>query len=239
MGQEVESPTSPDVVVEIEDYLDAMSNEQLIGMCSERGFGIVNDESELQHKDYVEAARRCLNMEDEMNAILAENPDLAAELETEILRMKDAKERLEEERDQILAETAILKEQLKNAGVDIPASESTTNTTLSQQPQQLSLEEVLRESLTELVERVTSDARVVGAFLQPVVQPVMGALKMVAKHTGALPYLEAWKDKASPHLKAWKEKAGVGFAQFKVIAVAKYKEFQESNDPPPSKQMAA
>jgi hypothetical protein len=235
MGQEVESPTSPDVVVEIEDYLDAMSNEQLIGMCNERGFGIVNDESELEHKDYVEAARRCLSMEDEMNAILAENPDLAAELETEILRMKDAKERLEEERDQMLAETAILKEQLKNAGVDI----SDTNSTLSQQPPPLSLEEVLRESLTELVERVASDARVVGAFRQPVVQPVLGALKMVAKHTGALPHLEAWKEKALPHLEIWKEKAGVGFAQFKVIAVAKYKEFQESGAPAPPNQAVA
>jgi hypothetical protein len=222
MGQEVESSSTPDVVVEIEDYLDAMSNEQLIGMCSERGFGIVNDESELEHKDYVEAARRCLSMEDEMNAILAENPDLAAELEEEIIRMKDAKERLEEERDQILAETAILKEQLKNAGVDI----SETNTTPSQPIQQLTLEEVLRESLTELVERVASDARVVGAFLEPVLRPVLGALKMVAKHTGALPYLETWKDKA-----------GVGFEQVKGIVVAKVKQYQESNAP--SNQTAA
>jgi hypothetical protein len=219
MGQEVESPSKPEVVVEIEDYLDAMSNEQLIGMCSERGFGIVNDEAELEHKDYVEAARRCMSMEDEMNAILAENPDLAAELEAEIERMEKAKERLEEERDQMLAEKAILEEQLKNAGVNVPASESKTNATLSQQPQQqLSLEEVLRESLTELFERVASDARVVVTFLQPVLKPILGGLTMVAKHTGALPYLEAYK-----------EKAGIGIKQIKGIVLAKFNEYQESN----------
>jgi hypothetical protein len=225
MGQEVESPSSPDVVVEIEDYLDAMSDEQLIGLCTERGFGIVNDEAELQHKDYVEAARRCMNMEDEMNAILAENPDLAAELEAEIERMQVAKERLEEERDQMLAEKLILEEQLKNAGVDVPASESNTNTT---PPQQLSLEEVLRESLTELFQRVASDARVVGTFLQPVLRPVLGGLKTVAKHTGALPYLEAYK-----------MKAGIGIEQLKGIVVAKIKQFQESKASTPSNQTKA
>jgi hypothetical protein len=219
MGQEVESPSKPEVIVEIEDYLDAMSDEQLIGMCSERGFGIVNDEGELEHKDYVEAARRCMSMEDEMNAILAENPDLAAELESEIERMQKAKERLTEERDQMLAEKAILEEQLKAAGIDLTnASESKTDATLSQPQQQLSLEEVLRESLTELFERVASDARVVVEFLQPVLKPILGGLKMVAKHTGALPYLEAYK-----------EKAGIGFKQVKGIALAKYKEYQEAN----------
>jgi hypothetical protein len=217
MGQEVESPSKPEVVVEIEDYLDAMSDEQLIGMCSERGFGIVNDEGELEHKDYVEAARRCMSMEDEMNAILAENPDLAAELESEIERMQKAKERLTEERDQMLAEKAILEEQLKAAGIDL-ANESKTNATLSQPQQQMSLEEVLKVSLTELFERVASDARVVVEFLQPVLKPILGGLKMVAKHTGALPYLEAYK-----------EKAGIGFKQVKGIALAKYKEYQESN----------
>jgi hypothetical protein len=225
-GQDVESPPKPEVVVEIEDYLDAMTDEQLIGMCSERGFGIVNDEAELEHKDYVEAARRCMSMEDEMNAILAENPDLAAELEAEIERMQKAKERLEEERDQMLAEKAILEEQLKNAGVNVPASESKTNDTLSQPPQeQMSLEEVLRVSLTELFERVASDARVVVTFLQPVLKPILGGLMMVAKHTGALPYLEAYK-----------AKAGIGFQQIKVIVFAKVKEYQESNASAPSNQ---
>jgi hypothetical protein len=228
MGQEVESPSSTDVVVEIEDYLDAMSDEQLIGLCTERGFGIVNDEAELQHKDYVEAARRCMNMEDEMNAILAENPDLAAELEAEIERMQVAKERLEEERDQMLAEKLILEEQLKNAGVDVLASESNTNTTPPQQPQQLSLEEVLRESLTELFQRVAQDARVVGTFLQPVLRPMLGSLKTVAKHSGALPYLEAYK-----------EKAGIGIEQLKRIVGAKIKQFQENKASTPLNQTKA
>lgn len=228
MGQEVESPSKPDVVVEIEDYLNAMSDEQLRSMCSERGFGIVNDEAELEHKDYVEAARRCMSMEDEMNAILAENPDLAAELEAEIERMQKAKERLEEERDQMMAEKAILEEQLKNAGLDIPASKSKTNATPSQLPQQLSLEEVLRESLTELFERVASDARVVGAFLQPILKPILGGLKMVAKHTGALPYLEAYK-----------EKAGIGIKQVKELVVAKIKKYQETTAPASPNRTAA
>jgi hypothetical protein len=72
--------------------------------------------------------------------------------------------------------------------------------------------------LTELFERVASDARVVVEFLQPVLKPILGGLKMVAKHTGALPYLEAYK-----------AKAGIGFKQVKGIALAKYKEYQESN----------
>jgi hypothetical protein len=220
-GQEVETPpSSDDIVVEIEDHLDAMSDEQLIGMCEDRGFGIVNDDGELKHKDYVEAARRCLSMEDEMNAILNENPDLAAELEAEVERMKEAKERLEKERDQILAEKALLEEQLKKAGVDVPASEPIAP--------QLTLEEVLRESLTELFHKVASDFRAVNTFLQPVLRPVFGGLKMVAKHTGALPYLEDFK-----------QKAGVRIGQLKVLAAAKIEEFKEKTAETPANQSAA
>ena len=54
-----------------------------------------------------------------MNAILAANPDLAAELDAEIARMKASKERLERERDEILAQKNLLEEQLRNAGIDI------------------------------------------------------------------------------------------------------------------------
>jgi len=220
-GQEVETPSlSDDIVVEDNAYLEAMSDDQLIGICQERGFGIAEDEGDLTHADFVEAARRCLSMEDEMNAIMAENPDLAAELEAEVLRMKAAKERLEVERNQLLAEKAILEKQLQEAGVDMLAGSGTnaTNTGLSQEhPEQLSFEEVMRISLIELFQRVAQDFRFIASALAPILKPAIGGVKMVWRYTRPVldPFLEQARQKLDPLVQVVKPKAAALYAELK------------------------
>ena len=60
-----------------EDKLKTMSEEELEKICLVRGFEIMRDEidpttglpHELSHDDYVEAARRCLAIEEEMYVV--------------------------------------------------------------------------------------------------------------------------------------------------------------------------
>ena len=64
-----------------EDKLKTMSEEELEKICRIRGFEIMRDEidpstglpHELSHDDYVEAARRCLAIEEEMYVGVFEN----------------------------------------------------------------------------------------------------------------------------------------------------------------------
>ena len=51
-----------------EEDLEALSDEELELICVERGFELVRDDSqgELTHADFVDAARRCLAIEEDM-----------------------------------------------------------------------------------------------------------------------------------------------------------------------------
>lgn len=61
-----------------EDALKAMTEEELEAICLVRGFEIMRDEIdpstglpyELSHEDFVEAARRCLEIEQEMYVVM-------------------------------------------------------------------------------------------------------------------------------------------------------------------------
>jgi len=77
--------------------LESMTEIQLEDICVKRGFQLVNDESDdLTKQDYIEAAQRCLAIEQEMNELLAQYPELADELEEEIKRMeKENSEKLD------------------------------------------------------------------------------------------------------------------------------------------------
>jgi hypothetical protein len=167
------------------DYLESLSNAELEKICLERGFELSTpaDGLKLQRKDYVEAARRCLSLEDEMNAILAAHPDLAAELEVEIERIHAEKKRLEQERDDMLREKAFLERQLREAGVDLTDFSENNSTTIEKQPPPLTLEQVLKESFRELFQRVRRDIQFVGSVLDPVLRPVFGAVNLVWRHT--------------------------------------------------------
>jgi hypothetical protein len=50
------------------EELDALTDRELELICVERGFELIKDgsEGELTHADYVEAARRCLAIEEDM-----------------------------------------------------------------------------------------------------------------------------------------------------------------------------
>uniref|UniRef100_A0A7S4ER17 Uncharacterized protein n=1 Tax=Pseudo-nitzschia australis TaxID=44445 RepID=A0A7S4ER17_9STRA len=69
--------------------LEAMTEAELEDICIKRGFQLVNDEAvELTKQDYIEAAQRCLAIEQEMNELLTQYPELADELEEEIKKME-------------------------------------------------------------------------------------------------------------------------------------------------------
>lgn len=176
--------------IEVDDYLNSLSTEALQKICLDRGFGLENEGKDFDRDDYLEAARRCVNLENEMNAILAENPELAAELEAEIERMKRAKDQLEIEREQILAEKTLLEQQLKEAGVDMEAAKTEATTfgqktaglsTSSVDPQ--SFEEVFKESIILLYDRVKQDLIFIRKLLRLILEPLQDGIKLVWRYT--------------------------------------------------------
>jgi hypothetical protein len=173
-----------DKKIKVKSNLESLSDQELEALCKERGFDVgVEGGGVLSHEEYVEAAKRCLSLEDEMNAILAENPDLAAELETEIERMRLEKERLEQERDAMMAEKAALEEKLRLSGIDPSViAEATALKTAPMHPQ--SFDEVLRESFVMLFDRVGQDMRFVGRVVRIALRPAAGGLRLVWRYTG-------------------------------------------------------
>mmetsp|Transcript_101944 Transcript_101944/g.294975 ORF Transcript_101944/g.294975 Transcript_101944/m.294975 type:complete len:299 (-) Transcript_101944:55-951(-) len=97
-----------------DDDLNAMSDEELEQICIVRGFEILRDEIdpstglpyELNHDNFVEAARRCLEIEQEMNDLLAEYPELAAEVEEEIKKLEAEQKARQSEVEQLEKELA-------------------------------------------------------------------------------------------------------------------------------------
>jgi len=84
--------------------LQDLSDEELEGICTTRGFELVKEVDEktgqprnYSHGDYVDAARQCLQIEAEMEGILSENPDLMDDIESETQKMLEEKKRLEAE----------------------------------------------------------------------------------------------------------------------------------------------
>jgi hypothetical protein len=179
----IKDSSKPEIVVK--SNLESMSDEELMAICAQRGFyiSVEGEEGTLTHSDYVAAATECLSLEKETNAILAENPDLAAELEDEIERMRIEKKRLELERDTMLAETAVLEDKLRLAGVDpksvatVPTISQNSNSTIA------SVDEVLRESFVTLFNRVGADLQMVGGVLCYVLKPVRGSISLVWRYT--------------------------------------------------------
>ena len=181
---ETETPTSNDSAIDqnsdappaegirVKTNLESMSIDELQAICQKRGFALEGDN--LLHADYVEAAKRCLSLEDEINAIIAENPDLAAELENEIERMAQEKGRLEKERDALLAEKEALEAKLGASGIDVDDLTKSGNTASSLSSDALPYDptssiDVFRHSTGLLWERVGADMRLVGKALQVVV----------------------------------------------------------------------
>lgn len=181
--QQQKSETQPEIIVE--SSLESMSDEELKAICTNRGFeiSIEGEEglSQMTHADYVEAATKCLSLEKEMNAVIAENPELAAELDLEIERMRLEKERLEQEREAILAEKALLEEQLRNAGVD-PSSIATVPSSLTS-ANASSVDEVLRESFVRLFDRVGCDLQLVGGVILFALKPMAGPIQMLWRYS--------------------------------------------------------
>lgn len=175
--------------IKVNNSLESLSDEQLKQICVERGFDIVKEDgSELTHEDYVEAASQCLSLEDEISSILNENPELAAELDEEIDRIKARKETLESEREEILAEKEELEQRLRESGVDpatlvppTPASPSSNH--LKPTNDVNTHEGALRESFELLFDRVGRDMRLVGKAARFALRPLGAPSSLVWRYT--------------------------------------------------------
>ncbi|GKY95606.1 hypothetical protein MPSEU_000521900 [Mayamaea pseudoterrestris] len=183
------------VPVLVNDYLDRLSDGELRQICAERGFDIVHQDdnaSSASRQDLLEGARRCLSLEDEMNAILAKHPELAAELDKEIERMRKQKELLEKEREEFLVHKSLLERQLKDSGVDIggtlaaepsiSAVDTSATALTTPRPVPDTLQGVLKESFRELYERVMLDVQFLQRMLHPVTQHVNRLLQFVWRY---------------------------------------------------------
>lgn len=200
-----EEPKSDTSEILVEDYLDRLSTAELETICLDRGFGLAprDDGLSFQREDYLEAARRCLSLEDEMNAILAENPELAAELDAEVERMKTAKEKLEREREEMIAEKERLEEQLRNAGINMETNETqfhdgNGSPKTIKDASNLTFSEVMILTVTELYHRVMLDVRFMARILNPAFQPVKGVMIFMWKY--ARPTLGAFGNRAVDRL---------------------------------------
>ena len=101
--------------------LEAMSSSELERICLERGFEVIDVDdgnnssangSELTHDDYLDAARRCLGIEKELNELLDQYPDLAKEFEEEFQLMQQQQDELQEQ----IKTTAAAKTQINEKG---------------------------------------------------------------------------------------------------------------------------
>jgi len=118
--------------VELVNSLEDMTDSQLEAICANRGFELLTkDEATGEplpwtHKDYMEAAQQCLDVEAEMEKLMKERPDIVQELEKERDEMQARKDNLEAELAAKLSQQQKLeKEEEGMAFVD----DSTTATT--------------------------------------------------------------------------------------------------------------
>lgn len=167
--------------ITVKSSFESMSNEELKAICLERGFEVASDES-WAHQDYVEAAERCISLEDEMNAIIAQNPELAAELESEIERMAAERNRLVEERDAMLAEKEALEQKLRDAGIDPENITGSFSSSLVSSDGPTSIEETLRQIHVMLFDRIGRDIRIIAKALQYALQPVGSGISILWRY---------------------------------------------------------
>jgi hypothetical protein len=190
-----EKSTSKEPPIVVEDYLTTLSDKELEMLCVERGFDVKVPDDTIddvaRHRHYVEAAQRCLRLDDEINAVIAKNPDLAAELEAEVERMRLEKDRLTKEREEMLAEKALLEQQLLNAGIQVTPN-GTINISKNNQTAQSvgkmideteTLSEVLQESFRLLWLRVYQDIQMVQSVASQVLRPLLNSLKLIWKYS--------------------------------------------------------
>jgi hypothetical protein len=181
--------------IPIRPELVGLTNDQLAAVCLERGFEIRRgDGVALTRDDLLQAASRCVQLEQELNDVLDDlPPELAVELESEIERMKSEKERLELEQARMLQEKDSLERQLREAGLDVPETSTTTPWTaitsstrggaVADTPE--TLEDVLRTSFTMLFDRVGRDMNLIGKVVTYVaIKPGIAALMVLWRYLG-------------------------------------------------------
>jgi hypothetical protein len=189
--------------IHVQSNLQSMSDEELIAICTERGYEITienpdNNSSRgtvgvtLTHDDYVNAATQCLSLDKVVNQMIADDPDIAADMEHEVERIRHEKEKLQKEQDTILQEISSLEEELRQSGVDpttivdaapsVIASVASRNQT-KKNLTDLTVDEVLYESFVQLFDRVGNDIQFVARIVQHIiVQPAVTSLSLIWRY---------------------------------------------------------
>lgn len=180
--------------IHVDDYFSSLSTEELQKICRDRGFEISNA---MSREEYIEAAKRCVSLEDDINAVLNEHPELAAEIDAEIHRLEQQREKLEQEREAMLREKEFLEQQLRQAGIDIndlynetavvdrggttgrtPRNHTAFQERMSKANPTTALE-VLKESFILLYLRVREDMILVWKLVSPVALPLWASIRRI------------------------------------------------------------
>lgn len=114
-----------------EEDLQALTEEELEKICLVRGFELLkNDENpdtgekyELTHQDYVEAAKQCLAIEQEMNELLESNPELRDELQAELAKLQEAQDTKKAEIEELQSQLDNKAEESKEESDSSPQGE--------------------------------------------------------------------------------------------------------------------
>eukprot|EP00986_Skeletonema_menzelii_P003613 scaffold1134_cov147-Skeletonema_menzelii.AAC.2 len=93
-----------------DEYIDLvdMTDEELEEICTSRGFELVREDGQVYtHKDYVDAATECLQIETDLEEILQKNPQILEDLKQETERMNAERDRLQSQLDEMQTDETI------------------------------------------------------------------------------------------------------------------------------------
>ena len=101
MNSTLTTDSSSSSSIHVQSNLQSLSDEELIAICTERGYEITIENSSsnknnndaaapvvLTHDDYVQAATQCLSLDKVVDQMIAENPDIAADMDHEVERIR-------------------------------------------------------------------------------------------------------------------------------------------------------
>ena len=194
--------------IHVQSNLQSLTDDELIAICTERGYEItVPDDNgeedsnrngtkrtvQLTHDDYVAAATQCLSLDKVVDQMIADDPDLAADMDYEVERIRIEKEKLQKEQETILQEISSLEDALRQSGVDpttlpveavVPSTTLRTAAVTQKNLTDWTVDEVLFESFEQLFDRVGNDLQLVARMVQSIiVQPTWIGMSLIWRYT--------------------------------------------------------
>jgi len=176
--QQLDGP--PDLLIDERAYLSTLSVDQLVQICVERGYTVDLD------ADLMDQALFCLQQDDTYaNQVIANDPDIAADLQLEVERMRVERERLLEERDVLVMQVEQLARQLEGSE-QAALQEKVQNVKKVGEPE-TTFVAVLKESLIQLRDRIHQDWKLLCRLvLRPAAKTTLVAVRVLHQTVGPL-----------------------------------------------------